>query len=89
MSSSGGRRHRPYARSVLVGLVVTASTTSADLATYVGHLDFSKLGMFGLAGLFAAAVIHLTSSRDGGQGSGSGDDLQAELASGLSKKMAH
>ena len=51
----------PYNRHAVLGLVVIASTLTADLATYDGHLEASRVSLFALAGLFAAAVVLLAS----------------------------
>jgi hypothetical protein len=41
MSSSDDRDRRPYVRSLFVGLIVAASTVTADLAAFVGHPDWT------------------------------------------------
>lgn len=59
MSAGSDHDWRPYVRGAVVGLVIAASTFMADLATYMGPLDSSRLTSFGLAGGFAAAVALL------------------------------
>ena len=59
MSPSGDRDRGPYDRVVLVGLTVAASTITADLATFAGPLQTSRVVLFVIAGLLAAAVTLL------------------------------
>ena len=62
MSYRGDRERRLIVRQAAVGLVVTASTASAELASYGGSVDGGRLILFGLSGLLSAAVVLLASS---------------------------
>ena len=55
MSLRDDQEFRPFFRKMVVGLVIAVSTVSADLAAFSGHADTSRLALFALAGLSAAA----------------------------------
>jgi hypothetical protein len=47
---------RPFFRGAVVGLLVAASTFTADLAAFAGHLDLLRFVLFGIAALLAACL---------------------------------
>jgi hypothetical protein len=60
MSSHSDEERRSKLRGAALGLVVVATTISADLATFSGHVDVERFMSFGLAGLSAAVLAVLT-----------------------------
>jgi hypothetical protein len=50
---------RLYYRWMVIGLLAAASSILTGLASFVGQLDVSRVMLFGLAGLVAAAVALL------------------------------
>lgn len=49
-------------RGVVVGLVVAASTSTAELASFEGRLDLFRVLLFGLSGVLTAVVAVLACS---------------------------
>jgi hypothetical protein len=59
----GDRRRGPSIRQAVVALVVAASSAAADLANFSGAVDGVRLLLFALAGLLAAWVVLLSTTK--------------------------
>ena len=64
MAVRGDWQNRPHLRQAVVGVLVVASTVTADLASFVGGLGDSRLLLFTCAGLLAAGVTLLPVGAD-------------------------
>ena len=62
MSSGHDQERGRNYHLVALGLAVVASTVTADIASFVGHLQVARLILFDLARLFAAMVALLAST---------------------------
>ena len=63
MFSGRDRGRRPYVRWAVVGLIVAVSTVTADLATFIGPLDDSRIVLLGLAGALAAVTAFVVPAK--------------------------